>query len=162
MKSLRSLNLRPLAPTINHSKTPSTLRTIEYGSASSKPEKAHQILERQILNPERAETCQTGTDDEVARHKSPYDSSKTTVESAVQALRDEYKLEGDLHDPLLVSPANQQASQIVYPAAEEPLHSVHEIGSVKGWTNKNKEVLIRKEPYTFRVYKKVFFKYGDG
>ncbi|RMJ23014.1 hypothetical protein PHISP_06128 [Aspergillus sp. HF37] len=162
MKSLKSLKPRPLAPTINRPQTPKTLRTIGYSSAPSNPEKEHQILERQILNPERAETCQTGTDDEVARHKAPYDSSKTTVESAVQALREEYILEGDLHDPLLVSPANQQASQIVNPAAEEPVHGVQEMGSVKGWTNKNKEVLIRKEPYVFRVYKKVFFKNGEG
>jgi hypothetical protein len=31
-------------------------------------------------DPSRAETCQSGTDDEVGRHKSPYDPSKTAPE----------------------------------------------------------------------------------
>lgn len=160
MKSFRYFKLRPLAVAINRPKNlnPSTTRPIILGSASatSKQGKQHEILlERQILNPERAETCQSGTDDEVARHKSPYDSSKTTVESEVQALREEYELEGDENDPLLVSPANQQASRILDPMADDPVHRAQVLGSVKGWTNKNKKVLLWKEPYVFKAHKGV-------
>lgn len=156
MRSLKSLKLRPLAVTINCSEP---LRTIGSASAASKQDKEHELLERQVLNPVRAETCQSGTDDEVARHKSPYDSSKKTVESAVQALREEYQLEGDLHDPLLVSPANQQSSRILDPTTEEPDHGVQGQGSVKGWTNKNKKVLLRTAPYAFKVKGDTFFKH---
>lgn len=116
-------------------------------------------MDRQVLNPERAETCQFGTDDEVARHKSPYDPSTTTVESEVLALREEYKREGDIHDPLLVSPANLEVSRPVELALTLPVYSSALLGSVKGWTNKNKKVLLRTEPYVFRTYEKVFYNY---
>lgn len=117
------------------------------------------IVERQALNPERAETCQFGTDDEVARHKSPYDPSTTTVESEVSALRQEYKLEGNMHDPLLVSPANLDVSRPLDLALSVPVYHLPLLGSVKGCTNKNKKVLLRTEPYVFRTYEDVFYKY---
>ncbi|OQD83664.1 hypothetical protein PENANT_c015G10786 [Penicillium antarcticum] len=74
------------------------------------------LLERCILNPQRAETCQSGTDDEVGAHKSPYDRSNTTPEKEHLALEEEYRLEGDfLHDPLSVSPANRDVSLLLDP-----------------------------------------------
>lgn len=117
------------------------------------------IVERQALNPERAETCQFGTDDEVARHKSPYDPSTTSVESEISALRQEYKLEGNMRDPLLVSPANLEVSRPLDLALSVPVYNLPLLGSVKGCTNKNKKVLLRTEPYIFRTYEDVFYKY---
>lgn len=118
------------------------------------------ITDRQVLNPERAETCcQFGTDDEVARHKSPYDPSTTTVESEVLALREEYKLEGNIHDPLRVSPANLEVSRPLERGLTLPLYDLHLLRSVKGWSNKNKKVLLRTEPYVARPYEDVFYKY---
>jgi hypothetical protein len=118
------------------------------------------ILDRQILRPDRAETCQSGTDDEVARHKSPYDPTQTTIEKEVSALREEYKLEGDLHDPLAVSPANQDVSHILQLEEERAIPGWNPLGSVKGWTSKHKTVLLRREPYAFRAYELVFPYYG--
>lgn len=135
------------------------LRTVHYEPPGITQTDELLILERQSLKPERAETCQSGTDDEVARHKSPYDPSKTTVESEVSALREEYKLEGDLHDPLLVSPANLEVSRLLDPTVGGAVHNLQSLGSVKGLTNKNKKVLLRTEPYFFRTYRNVFFNY---
>lgn len=117
------------------------------------------LTDRHILNPERAETCQFGTDDEVARHKSPYDPSTTTVENEVLALREEYKREGNTHDPLLVSPANLDVSRPLELEITLPLCDLHLLGSVKGWSNKNKKVLLRTEPYVARPYENVFYYY---
>lgn len=115
------------------------------------------ILDRQILRPDRAETCQSGTDDEVARHKSPYDPTQTSVDKEVSALREEYKLEGDLlHDPLAVSPANLQVSHILQLEEERAIAGSKSLGSVRGWTSKHKTVLLRREPYAFRAYEIVF------
>lgn len=118
------------------------------------------ILDRHILRPDRAETCQSGTDDEVARHKSPYDPTLSTVEKEVSALREEYRLEGDPHDPLAVSPANLQVSHILQLEEERAMPEWHPLGSVKGWTSKRKTVLLRKEPYAFRAYEAVFPYFG--
>lgn len=119
------------------------------------------ILDRQILRPDRAETCQSGTDDEVARHRSPYDPTLSTVEKEVSALREEYRLEGDLHDPLAVSPANLQVSHILQLEEERAMPGGwHPLGSVRGWTSKHKTVLLRKEPYAFRAYEVVFPYFG--
>jgi hypothetical protein len=118
------------------------------------------ILERQILRPDRAETCQSGTDDEVARHKSPYDPTQTTIEKEVSALREEYRQEGDLHDPLAVSPANLQVSHILQLEEERAIPVWNPLGSVKGWTSKHRTVLLRKEPYAFRAYGIVFPYFG--
>ncbi|KAJ5815621.1 hypothetical protein N7474_007398 [Penicillium riverlandense] len=112
--------------------------------------------ERRALNPERYETCKSGTDDEVAQHKSPYDPSSTTPESEHRALEDEYKLEGDVsHDPLFVSPANRDFSLILDPMVGGAVHNAQSLGSVRGWTNKHRTVLRRTAPFEFRGYEKV-------
>ena len=152
-------NPRSLATTISCSTKLNLRQSSRYTSVTSQSAKYHPpYLERQILKPDRAETCQSGTDDEVARHKSPYDPTQTTVEKEVSALREEYKLERDLHDPLLVSPANKEVSLILDALGAGEVHSAQLLGSFKGFTKKNHEVLLRKEPYVFRSYDKVFLK----
>jgi len=112
--------------------------------------------ERKALNPERYETCKSGTDDEVAQHKSSYDPTYTTPESEHQALEDEYKREGDgTHDPLFVSPANREVSLILDPMVGGAVHNAQSLGSVRGWTNKHKTVLRRTVPFEPRGYEKV-------
>ncbi|KAJ5169195.1 uncharacterized protein N7482_004789 [Penicillium canariense] len=149
----------PSAKKVCCTRAPNSLRRVHDGLAAMNPKEKLEkftLLERQILRPDRAETCQTGTDDEVARHKSPYDPTQTTVDKEVTALREEYRLEGDLHDPLLVSPANQQSSHIFLSDEERAVYGVPPLGSVKGWTSKRKKVLLRTEPYAFRAYEIVF------
>lgn len=153
----RALSVRSICcPIANYS-----TRHIHDALAAANQNDKYAVLEREILRPDRAETCQSGTDDEVARHKSPYDPTQTTVEKEVSALREEYRLEGDLiHDPLAVSPANQQVSHILELEEERAIPGWTPLGSVKGWTSKRKEVLLRREPYAFRAYEIVFPDYG--
>lgn len=119
------------------------------------------ILDRQLLKPDRAETCQSGTDDEVGHHKSPYDGTNTAVDKEVSELREEYKAEGDIHDPLLVSPANLNASLILDPMIAGAVHSSPTLRSCKGWSNKHKIVLLRTVPYEKRKYEDVFYRYEN-
>jgi hypothetical protein len=141
--------------------TPNIRHLHDNFTTASQPDR-FTLLDRQILRPDRAETCQSGTDDEVARHKSPYDPTLSTVEKEVSALREEYRLEGDLlHDPLAVSPANLQVSHILKLEEERAMPGRwHPLGSVKGWTSKHKTVLLRTEPYAFRAYEVVFPYFG--
>lgn len=130
---------------------------------SIEPSYEQWILDRQLLRPDRAETCQSGTDDEVGHHKSPYDGSNTAVDKEVSALRAEYLSEGDIHDPLLVSPANLDVSLILDPMIGGAVHSSPTLRSCKGWSNKHKMVLLRTEPYEMRKYEDVFcrFKFSN-
>jgi hypothetical protein len=83
------------------------------------------------------------------------------VEKEVSALREEYRREGDLlHDPLAVSPANQQVSHILQLEEERAIPGWNPLGSVRGWTSKHKTVLLRREPYAFRAYEIVFPHFG--
>ena len=127
-----------------------------YLQAQKRPQTQELIPERCILNPERAETCQSGTDDEVGRHKTPYDPSKTAPDKEHLALEEEYRLEGDtIHDPLFYSPANRDVSQLLDPMAGV-IRGLQHLRSVKGWTRKRKEALLRRAPYEMRKYENVF------
>lgn len=118
------------------------------------------VLERTILNPEHDETCKSGTDDEVGRHKSPYDPAHTRPEREHLALEEEYKLEGNMtHDPLFVSPANVACSQVLDPMIGGAVHNAQTLGSVRGWTNKHKVVLLRRSPFVFRRYENVVWRF---
>ncbi|KAJ5824795.1 hypothetical protein N7447_007135 [Penicillium robsamsonii] len=156
MKSLKPLN-RAVQAVTTYPMHSLPLRSTCYLQTQKKPHIEERLtLERCILNPERAETCQSGTDDEVGRHKSPYDPSKTAPEKEHLALEEEYKLEGDpIHDPLYISPANMDVSQVLAPMAG--VHGLQHLRSVKGWTRKRKEALLRKAPYEMRTYENVFF-----
>jgi hypothetical protein len=164
MKSLRplsrALQTNPLTTThpLNiHTKLPTPVPIPLQTQNLSKTEE--KLLERCILNPQRAETCQSGTDDEVGAHKSPYDRSNTTPEKEHLALEEEYRLEGDpLHDPLSVSPANRDVSMILDPmVGVGVVQGVPHLRSVRGWTRKGKEVLIKRSPFEVRRYEDVFF-----
>lgn len=157
MKGLKPLHRAFQAIILTHRIPTQPLHTASSLQAEKVPQAEEAILERCILNPERAESCQSGTDDEVARHNSPYAPFPTSPEKEHLALTEEYKLEGDTtHNPLLVSPANMDVSLILDPRVEI-VHSLHHLRSVKGWTNKHKEVLLLKTPYEFRKYEHVFF-----
>ncbi|CAI7649745.1 unnamed protein product [Penicillium glandicola] len=157
MKTFKPLNRALQAATTIYPMHSHPLRSTCYIQAQKGSQTKDLILERCILNPERAETCQSGTDDEVGRHKSPYDPSKTAPEKEHLALEEEYRLEGDtIHDPLFYSPANRDVSQVLDPMAGA-VHGLQHLRSVKGWTRKRKEALLRKTPYEMRKYENVFF-----
>ena len=158
MRSFTSMKPCLLAAKTTLSNQPRNVCAARYVQTWADQIKEQALLERQLLNPVRSETCQSGTDDEVARHKSPYDPSPTNtrVEEEVLALREEYKLEGDIHDPLLVSPANEECSLILDPMLGGAVHNAQTLRSVKGWSNKHKQVLLRREPYQIRKYEDVF------
>jgi hypothetical protein len=154
MKNITPLK-RAFQATVHPIQThPLPLRTTCYLQTSKPADEV--LLERCILNPEHSETCQSGTDDEVGRHKSPYDPSKTTPELEHLALEEEYRLEGDtIHDPLFYSPLNRNFSLVLDPMAGV-VPTLKHLRSVKGWTNKRKEVLLRTAPYEMRKYDRVF------
>jgi hypothetical protein len=155
MKSFKPLNRAFQAASTTYPTHSLPLRSTCYLQAQKISQTEDLILERCILNPSRAETCQSGTDDEVGRHKSPYDPSKTAPDKEHLALEEEYRLEGDtIHDPLFVSPANRDVSQLLDPTAG--VHGLQHLRSVKGWTRKGKEALLRKAPYEMRKYENVF------
>ncbi|KAJ6027798.1 hypothetical protein N7460_012615 [Penicillium canescens] len=148
MKSLRPLSrvlqtnpLTTIHPVNIHTKQPTPTSIPLQSQKLSKTEEI--LLERCILNPQRAETCQSGTDDEVEH----------------LALEEEYRLEGDsLHDPLSVSPANREVSMILDPmVGVGVVQGVPHLRSVQGWTRKGKEVLIKRSPFEVRRYEDVFF-----
>ena len=155
MKNLSPLKRAFQATSHSIQTHPLPLRTTCY-LQPEKPSTAEILLERCILNPEHSEICQSGTDDEVGRHKSPYDPTETTPELEHLALEREYKLEGDnIHDPLFYSPVNREVSLILDPMVGV-VHTLKHLRSVKGWTNKHKEVLLRTSPYEMRKYENVF------
>ncbi|CAI7604876.1 unnamed protein product [Penicillium palitans] len=157
MKTVKPLNRAFQAATTTYPMHSHPLRSTCYIQAQKRPQTDELIQERCILNPERAETCQSGTDDEVGRHKSPYDPSKTAPEKEHLALEEEYRLEGDIiHDPLFFSPANRDVSQLLDPMAGV-IRTLQHLRSVKGWTRKRKEALLRTAPYEMRKYENVFF-----
>ncbi|KAJ5194472.1 hypothetical protein N7472_004008 [Penicillium cf. griseofulvum] len=155
MKCFKPLNRAFQAATTTYPMHSHSLRSTCYLQALKRPQKEDLILERCILNPERAETCQSGTDDEVGRHKSPYDPSKTEPDKEHLALEEEYRLEGDtIHDPLFFSPVNRDVSRPVDPMAG--VHGLQHLRSAKGWTRKRKKALLRTAPYEMRKYENVF------
>lgn len=104
-------------------------------------------FERQVLNPERYETCKSGTDDEVAGHKSSYDPSNTTPESEYLADEAECAIDGESHHPLFVSPARREVSEMLNPMVGGAVHGADRLGpSARGWTNKHREVHIKGTP----------------
>ncbi|KAE8153661.1 hypothetical protein BDV25DRAFT_136601 [Aspergillus avenaceus] len=114
-------------------------------------------FERQVLNPERTETCKTGTDDEVGHHKASYDPSMTAPEREYLADEEECRLEGRGHHPLFVSPANVEVSHLLNPMVGGAVHGADREGpSGMGWTRKNKKVHVKAVPGSeYEKYEKV-------
>ncbi|GMF80393.1 unnamed protein product [Aspergillus oryzae] len=128
---------------------PASLRTMQTViNLQSKETKEQAIdFERQILNPERTETCKSGSDDEVGHHKCSYDPSTTTPESEYLADEAESLLDGKGHHPLFVSPANLEVSHYIDPMSEGAVQGAARLGpSGKGWTRKHREVHIKDVP----------------
>ena len=102
--------------------------------------------ERQILNPERSETSNSGTDNEVAGYSSSYDPSETTPENELRALENECRIVGIIN-PLFISPANRDFSTLLDPMVGGSVHNADKLGaSGRGCTRKGKVVHIRDVP----------------
>ncbi|KAL5363327.1 hypothetical protein BJX96DRAFT_186902 [Aspergillus floccosus] len=121
--------------------------TIIYMKAPGKQNELSLDFERQILNPERAETCKSGTDDEVAHHKSSYDPSTTSPENEYLADEEECTTSMEPHHPLFISPARKEVSELLSPMVGGAVHGADRLGpSARGWTRKHKEVHIKYIP----------------
>ena len=102
--------------------------------------------ERLVLNPERSETSNSSTDNEIAGYKSSYDPSSTTPENELKVLENECHRTGIRH-PLFISPANRDFSTLLDPMVGGSVHNADKLGtSGRGWTRKGKEVHIRNVP----------------
>ncbi|KAF7586332.1 hypothetical protein BBP40_009060 [Aspergillus hancockii] len=139
---------------------PASFRTshtvIKIRSTKEKEEEAIDF-ERNILNPERTETCKSGSDDEVGHHKSAYDPLITTPESEYLADEEESKLDGKGHHPLFVSPANVEVSHCLDQMIGGAVHGADRRGpSARGWTRKHKEIHIKDVPGSeYEKYEKI-------
>jgi len=140
------MSLEPcsLAAKITISTRPHILHRIGYVRTWADQIKEQALLDRELLNSGWSEPCQSGIDDEIARHKSPYNPfpSETTVGKEALALKEEYKKEGDINDPLLVSPANEECSLILAPILGGTVQNAQTLRSIKGWSSKHKRVLL--------------------
>lgn len=127
----------------------STSRSTQRGFQSSPSlfkTKQHQDTEdkfhdRNILDPQRSEGTQTGTDEEVAAHPSAYDPTKPSPESTLEAAEEESKWDDKISNPLDVSPANKDVSHARDPQEGGPDHNAEKSGpSSRGWTRKHGQV----------------------
>ncbi|BCR98058.1 uncharacterized protein AKAW2_31377S [Aspergillus luchuensis] len=104
-------------------------------------------LDRHLLRPEHNENTKSGTDDEAAHHWSSYDPTITDPDLEVLACEEECELDGELDDPLFVSPGNREVSRFLDPMIGGAVHGATRPGpSGRGWTRKHKEVIIKKIP----------------
>ncbi|PWY83732.1 hypothetical protein BO94DRAFT_113460 [Aspergillus sclerotioniger CBS 115572] len=118
-----------------------TFRTIAPLQATHQQKGEEISGDRTVLDPQRSETSQTGTDSEVAGHNAAFDPSKTSPESEVQAAQEESEQQGKVSNPLDVSPGNKDVSHARPPMEGGPDHNVEKEGpSARGWTQKNREV----------------------
>ncbi|KAL4952825.1 hypothetical protein BDW69DRAFT_15983 [Aspergillus filifer] len=66
--------------------------------------------DRNRLDPQRTESSQSATTDEVATRDAAFDPSKTSPESELGASKEQSKQQGDKRDPLDVSAADKDVS----------------------------------------------------
>ncbi|KOC14333.1 hypothetical protein AFLA70_47g003831, partial [Aspergillus flavus AF70] len=116
--------------------------------ASPRPQTTHQQKEeesrfhdRNMLDPQRNEGTQTGTDNEVAGHPSAFDPNTTRPETEVQESENESQQQGKVSNPLNVSPGNTEVSG-TRPTQEglPDRNEEKEATSGRGAARKNKEV----------------------
>lgn len=133
--------LHPLTPTTTTTTTTTTLPRLFHTTPTPQTSFRDKSQDRTVLNPERSEGTTSGTDSEVARHRTAYDPTKTSPESEMAASAEESRQEGDVSDPLTVSGANQEVNRARDPKeggpdrnADRPWHSS------RGKTNKGRPV----------------------
>ena len=101
---------------------------------------ADRLINRDSLNPSRAEGTGTGTDDEVASHDSSFDPKNTAPESELEAVGRESEARKDTSNPLDVSPGNREVNKTRDPSQDPPESGADRPASAKGWTRKGKAV----------------------
>jgi len=101
-------------------------------------------FDRTALDPKRNEGTKSGTDSEVAQHRSAYDPSRTSPESEMQEMEEETKQEGGPANPLDVSGANQEVNRSRDPREGMADRNADREGhSTRGFTPKGHEVKTR-------------------
>jgi hypothetical protein len=107
--------------------------------------KKEEVPDRETLNPEHSETTKSGTDGEVAKHPSAFDPSNTSPETEYQASEQESR-EAGKHDPLNMSPANQDVSAWRGPTEGGPdRNRQRDASSSRGTPKKNRSVHVKKD-----------------
>ncbi|KAH8427896.1 uncharacterized protein LDX57_005599 [Aspergillus melleus] len=102
--------------------------------------------DRHVLDPQRTETAQTGTDNEVAAHPAAYDPHRTSPESEIEATEEESQREGKVSNPLNMSPANKETSKMRPPKEGGADRNVEkEKPSSRGSARKHGEVKVGKQ-----------------
>ncbi|KAL4935794.1 hypothetical protein BDV06DRAFT_206235 [Aspergillus oleicola] len=86
-----------------------TFLTTTLRSARPQDEEDH-YHDRNRLEPQRTETSQSATTDEVATRDAAFDPSKTSPESELGASKEQSKKQGEKRDPLDVSAADKDVS----------------------------------------------------
>ncbi|ODM17357.1 hypothetical protein SI65_07032 [Aspergillus cristatus] len=101
-------------------------------------------FDRTALDPKRNEGTKSGTDSEVAQHRTAYDPSRTSPESEMQEMEEETKREEVPANPLNVSGANQEVNRSRDPREGMADRNADKEGhSTRGVTPKNREVKTR-------------------
>ncbi|EED23417.1 conserved hypothetical protein [Talaromyces stipitatus ATCC 10500] len=99
---------------------------------------ADRLISRESLNPSRAESTGTGTDDEVASHDASFDPHNTAPESEIEATGRESEARKDTSNPLDVSPGNIEVNKTRDPSKDPPESGADRPASSRGWTRKSK------------------------
>ncbi|KAL4782435.1 hypothetical protein BJX76DRAFT_332562 [Aspergillus varians] len=95
--------------------------------------------DRHKLNPQRTESSQSATTDEVAGQDAAFDPSKTSPESEMSASKEETKRKGDFRGPLDVSAADKDVSKARDPMEGGAQKNVDKAEhSSRGQTKKNR------------------------
>lgn len=101
---------------------------------------ADRLVNRESLNPSRAEGTSSGTDDEVASHDASFDPHNTAPESELEAAGQESEAKQKTSNPLDVSAGNKEVNKTRDPAQDPPESGADRLASAKGWTRKGKQV----------------------
>lgn len=115
--------------------TPPTFWTAQHEQTA-----ADRLVNRESLNPARAEGTSSGTDDEVASHDASFDPRNTAPESELEATGHESEAQQKTSNPLDVSAGNKEVNKTRDPAQDPPESGADRLASVKGWTRKGKQV----------------------
>ncbi|KAL4922461.1 hypothetical protein BDW62DRAFT_53322 [Aspergillus aurantiobrunneus] len=122
-----------------------TFITVSPRQAQPQDEDDH-FHDRHKLDPQRTESSQSATTDEVATRDAAFDPSKTSPESQIGASKEETRKRGDTRDPLDVSAADKDVSGARDPMEGGAQKNVDKSGhSSRGWTKKNRETNAGKK-----------------
>ncbi|BCS20928.1 uncharacterized protein APUU_21360S [Aspergillus puulaauensis] len=133
---------RTLASTVQARRTFTTVLPRQAAQPQDEEDHYH---DRNKLDPQRTESSQSGTTDEVASRDEAFDPTRTSPESEIGASREETRRKGDTRDPLDVSGADKDVGGARDPMEGGAQKNVDKAGhSTRGWPRKNRETKAGK------------------